>query len=66
MTDPYAMGPPRHYDPPDPSDLTSPEHYRSVRDRGRDKVLAALAEAGITRDERGKWNVETTTKEKNR
>lgn len=56
---PYAAGPPRDYTPPDPADLTSPEHHRSVRDRGREKVLAALAEAGITRDERGKWNVET-------
>ena len=60
---PYA---PRDYTPPDPADLASPEHYRSVRDRGVARCLAALADAGITRDERGKWNVETTTKEKNR
>ena len=63
MTENPYVTPPRDYTPPDPADLTSPEHYRSVRDRGRDKVLAALAEAGITRDERGKWNVENTTTE---
>ncbi len=63
---PYAMGPPPEYHPPPAEELTDPEVHRSAADRGRAKCLAALQEAGITRDERGKWNVETTTKEKNR
>lgn len=61
MTEPYAMGPPRDYHPPPAEDLTDPEVHRSAADRGRAKRLAALQEAGITRDERGKWNVENTT-----
>lgn len=68
MTDPYAMGPPRDYTPPDPAELASPEHHRTVRDRGREKVLASLAEAGIERTERG-WDAsrcQIRTEEKNR
>lgn len=63
MTENPYVTPPRDYTPPDPADLTSPEHYRTVAERGRARCLAVLAEAGITRDERGKWNVENTTKE---
>lgn len=63
MTEPYAMGPPRDYHPTSAEDLTDPDYYQSCAARGRARCLAALQEAGITRDERGNWNVETATKE---
>lgn len=63
---PYYAGPPRDYNPPDPADLTDPDHHRDIADRGRAHCLAALAQCGIRQDERGKWHTDTTTTEETR
>ena len=62
------MSAPRPAPPgPTPAEvLTDPEVYRSAADRGRAKCLAALREAGITRDERGKWHTDQTDMQEDR
>lgn len=46
MTNPYAMGPPRGFHPPDPRDLVDPDIQADINRRGIAQVRQVLAQCG--------------------
>lgn len=61
---PYAIGPPPGYVPPDPDEFRDPEHKRrthqQIRDDGAALVREALAANGIRKVD-GEWKTDDPT-----
>jgi hypothetical protein len=62
---PFIRGPGPDYDPPPLEDLIDPEIPARIAAKGRDLVLAVLAEGGIRKTENG-WTRETPDRGENR